>query len=289
MNKTIKILLLFVGVLLAVGAIMFYVKTIVSPPQDLHFSNQYLNNLKKEVGMLRSNQTPQSVDSLYIVITDELQYQCKEKYIAQQERDEIMKEFAGLYIPLFIKDCDNKFENSVWFESDHKCINERISELKSLTINDGAKKIVEGEVENNLNKISSTINSYYKAKGIAKQTRYSGINNAKTIIAEARSYAQMAPLSNCIELVNSLNAVAGKIEQSHYNHLVSRVRQVEYYSNWYKSEWNSYKSFAENVLSELNEYKNNTNFYGTHHDVNSLIKRRNDAVNDSYYNYFETE
>ena len=99
----------------------------------------------------------------------------------------------------------------------------------------------------------------------------------------------MTPLCNCKELVNSLNAVAGKIEQNHFTYLASRVRQVENYSYWYKSEWNSYKNFADKVSSELNEYKNDTNFYGTHHDVNSLIKRRNEAVNYSYYNYFETE
>lgn len=289
MNKTIKILLLFVGVLLAVGAIMFYVKTIVSPPQDLTFKNQYVNYLKKEINLLRGSQTENAVDSLYLIITDEIQYLRKEQYLSQNERDAAMEEFAGLYIPLFIKNCDSKFGHSVWNENDHKRIIERVDELRNLTTNDGAKRIVEGETENSLNKISSTIVNYYKAKNIARQTRYNGISNAKNIISEARNYAKMSPLCNCKELVNSLNAVAGKIEQNHYTYLASRVRQVENYSYWYKNEWDSYKNFADKVSSELNEYKNDTNFYGTHHDVISLIKRRNDAVNYSYYNYFETE
>ena len=39
MNKPIKIILLVVAILLAVGGVMAYYKTIVSPPGKLEFSN----------------------------------------------------------------------------------------------------------------------------------------------------------------------------------------------------------------------------------------------------------
>ena len=46
MNKSIKIILLVVAILLAVGGIMAYYKTIVSPPGKLKFKNQYVNSDK---------------------------------------------------------------------------------------------------------------------------------------------------------------------------------------------------------------------------------------------------
>lgn len=40
MNKTIKIVLLVVATILAVGGVMIFYKTIVSPPGKLEFKNQ---------------------------------------------------------------------------------------------------------------------------------------------------------------------------------------------------------------------------------------------------------
>ena len=57
MNKPIKIILLVVAILLAVGGVMAYYKTIVSPPGKLEFSNQYINAVKKDISKVKSANT----------------------------------------------------------------------------------------------------------------------------------------------------------------------------------------------------------------------------------------
>ena len=65
MNKASKIAFLLVAMLMAIGAIVFYVKTIVSPPDELSFSNQYSKELKEDIGKVKGNITAQQLDSLY--------------------------------------------------------------------------------------------------------------------------------------------------------------------------------------------------------------------------------
>ena len=87
MNKTIKIILLVVAILLAVGGVMAYYKTRVSPPRILEFKNQYVNSDKKDITMVKSAKTDFALDSIYVAITHELDLQLADSFISNKEKD----------------------------------------------------------------------------------------------------------------------------------------------------------------------------------------------------------
>jgi len=66
MNKSIKIILLVVAILLAVGGVMAYYKTIVSPPGKLKFKNQYVNSDKNDISKVKSAITDLALDSVLL-------------------------------------------------------------------------------------------------------------------------------------------------------------------------------------------------------------------------------
>ena len=91
MNKPIKIILLVVAILLAVGGVMAYYKTIVSPPGKLVFNNQYINSDKKNISLVKSANTDSAMDSVYVAITHELDLQLANSFLTNQERDELLQ------------------------------------------------------------------------------------------------------------------------------------------------------------------------------------------------------
>ena len=290
MNKASKITFLLVAMLMAIGAIVFYVKTIASPPDELSFSNQYSKELKEDIGKVKGNITAQQLDSLYSTITDALSYQLKEQLISSADRDALLDKFVSSYIPLFLKNSNRMFGLTEWNEDELRKMKKRVIELKTLRLSDGNKPVLEGNVVDSINRISKNVDLYFIAKKFAyKRYRYNGINNVQTVIQQAKTYAQTAPLSNCLSLVGKLNSVGTQIENSHFKHLVTLVKDVEYYYSWDKYDEASYSNFANEVYSEIEAYKNKTPFYTNHHNTKNLSRRRTAAVKEAHYYYFTSE
>ena len=111
MNKPIKIILLVVAILLAVGGVMAYYKTIVSPPGKLEFSNQYVNATKKDISKVKSSNTDIALDTTFVGITHELDLLLSNSFLTDQERNELMESFASQYVPTYVSSCNSKFKN----------------------------------------------------------------------------------------------------------------------------------------------------------------------------------
>ena len=102
MNKAIKIILLVVAIMLAVGGVMAYYKTIVSPPGKLEFSNQYVNTAKKDISKVKSANTDIALDTTFVGITHELDLWLSNSFLSDQERNELMESFAAQYVPTYV-------------------------------------------------------------------------------------------------------------------------------------------------------------------------------------------
>ena len=100
MNKPIKIILLVVAILLAVGGVMYYYKTIVSPPGKLMFSNQYVNAAKKDIANVKSANTDIALDTTFVGITHELDLLLSNSFLSNQERNELLESFAAQYVQI---------------------------------------------------------------------------------------------------------------------------------------------------------------------------------------------
>lgn len=266
----IKTLLLVTAIALAVGGVMFYCKTIVSPPGKLKFCNQYVNAAKKDISKAKSANTDIALDTTFIGITHELDLLLSNSFLSDQERDELMESFAAQYVPTYVSFCNSKFNKSVWHEGELQKINARISELQTLKTTD-QKIIVQGDANESLNEAHNVIVYYYDAKRAASASGYNGLESARQRITTAKRFASMSPINNCSDLVSQLNSVSSRLEKAHYAYLASQVERLRPYYNYSQTE---YDHLALSVSDKLEEYKNHARgVYGKASSISDLESR----------------
>ena len=281
MNKSIKITLLVVAILLAVGGIMAYYKTIVSPPGKLELKNQYVNSDRKDILKVKAANTDFALDSAFVAITHELDLQLANSFLTNQERNEMLELFATQFVPTFVSACNSKFSKSVWNEGDLQNINTRISELQGLVTTDN-KIVIQGKAYSSLSEIHNVIVAYYEAKKAAYVGGYNGLQAAKQRIATAKKYALMSPINNCSDLVSRLNSVPSRLEQAHYSYLVGQVEKLRPYYNYSQTE---YDNIALGISEKLDEYKKNAkSTYGRVSDISSLENRAGSYYSNATFN-----
>lgn len=281
MNKPIKIILLVIAILLAVGGVMSYYKTIVSPSGKLEFSNQYVNAAKKDISKVKSANTDITLDTTFVGITYELDLLLSNSFLSDQERNELMESFAAQYVPTYVSSCYSKFNKSVWNESELQKIDTRISELQALKTTD-QKIIIQGDANASLNKIHNVIVNYYDAKRAASASGYNGLESAKQKIAKAKHYATMSPINNCTDLISKLNSVSSRLEQAHYAYLASQVERLRPYYNYSQTE---YDNLALSISDKLEEYKNHArSVYGKASNTNYLEEKAGYYYSNASFN-----
>lgn len=278
MNKSVKILLLVVAVIIAIGGVLLFMKTIVSPPQDLEFKNQYeialnqkINNFKK-VGS-------DNLEREFATLTD-LAHRIKtESNIDDKLFDKEYTEIIGVYSPKFAQYCFGQFQKSVWDENEHKWIEDRIAQLRKLTIEDGSRKIMDNYAESDgrFTIILKTIGKYREAKALSNRTGYSGLGEARSRISKANQYKQDDYLKNNAALMKALNSLPSRLEASHYASLRAKVNSL---ANYYSYSADSYDALSDNVVAALKEYKQSAqSVYGESRSLSDL-----EADASRYYN-----
>ncbi len=280
MNKSIKISLLVIAIVLAFGGVMAYYKTIVSPPGKLEFKNQYVLSAKRDISKVKSANTDLALDSVFNAVPDIIDFQFANTVLSDQERDELVESFAAQYVPAFVAACNSKFSQSYWDESKLRAINARISQLQQLRSTD-QRIVVQGEANASLNEVKNVIVNYYDANRAAFANSYCGVQSAKERIARARRYANMPPINNCIDLVNRLNSVASRLEQAHYAYLSN---QVELLNQNLSLEQTEFDNLALSISAKIDEYKEKAKgAYGHVSDVSGLESRA-----AYYYSLYQT-
>lgn len=266
MNKSVKIILLIVAIIAAIGGVMAFYRTIVSPPSHLKFKNQYVEAVRQDIADIKT-WSQDSLEVPYQTIVDEVSFMWRDSLLTNQERDELLEKFAVEYVPAFVSSCNSKFSQSVWEKSSLQQMSVMIDQLRSLT-SSGGTTIVGGDANGSLSEVQNVISNYYAAWGVASRTGYSGLSNAKAKIASANRYAEMSPINNCVALVNQLRAVPQKLEQSHYAYLKRQVNKLRYYYNY---TLESYINLKNTIFSEIEEYdKDAQKVYGTSTDTREL-------------------
>ncbi len=281
MNKVYKILLLSIAILLFTGAVMMFYRTIVAPPQQLKFSNQYITEVNNDINKLTSNLDDYSLDSLYTVITEETDFMWKDSAFLSRDRDMLIGQMIKKYVPLYVSSCEAKFQKSEWKESELQQMKSHVSELRQMTTTEKII-VVDGNNLNDLNKVSNVIVSYYEAKSASNAGGYNGLESAKRKIANARRYAKMSPLNNCHQLVSNLNSVSTRLEQAHYAYLSGQVERLRH---WQSFTVDNYDNLAMDIAEKLKEYKNNAKkVYGTISNIGVLEERASNYYNSSNFN-----
>lgn len=259
MKTSIKILLLVLFSIAAVAGVLVFIKTRVAPPSNISMENQYAIALKTSCDSFDSAGEFTQRRAEYIRLDDKLKRFLAENAIEPEMSDEYRKKIDETYGKSITDYGFGILKNSVWPEDK---LNELLATLKALK----ADKLTTGEsavsedFKASANKLTGILSDYHAALQLSRSTGFRGVSDASAKIAKARSYSSAPYLSNNTALTSALNALPGRIAQSHHSHVSGLVSSLKGYagvsSDYYM---NTLIPRADNAI---NEYKN-TKIYGS--------------------------
>ena len=273
MKTTLKIGILLVALILAVGGIMIYAKTKVNPPMTPKQIDVYSSDLAQCKTSLKNASDKESVDSAFLTTIDRIKIYSQEDKIRDAEADKELDNVISIYMPMYLRRCFEKFEQSVWYDSDHARM------LKEIAVNNSTM--------DSLNVIVQTIDRYKQARRISRSTSFTSVSNAQSVISQARQFANDKYLSNCTDLKNALNSVRNEIAQSHYRYISAQVEKLSQYRYFSQSYYDN--TLVPQVDAAVTEYDNKAAaLYGKKQSVEPLWARARSYYNQasSYYNNY---
>lgn len=284
MKTTLKIGILLVALILAVGGIMIYAKTKVNPPTTPKQIDVYSSDLAQCKISLRNASKKESVDSVFFTIIDRIRIYSQEGKIRDAVTNKELDDAVGIYMPMYLRRCFEKFEQSVWYDSDHARMLVEIADLRKIKHSDNTN-VIDNSTQDSLNIIIQTINRYKQARRISKSTRFTGVSNAQSVISQARLLANDKYLSNCTDLKNALNSVRSEVAQSHYRYISAQVEKLSQYRYFGQSYYDN--TLVPQVDAAVTEYDNKAvALYGKKQNVEPLWARARGYYDQasSYYN-----
>ena len=284
MKTILKIGILLVALILAVGGIMIYAKTKVNPPTTPKQIDVYSSDLAQCKISLQNVSKKESVDSVFFTIIDRIRIYSQEGKIRDAVTNKELDDAVGIYMPMYLRRCFEKFEQSVWYDSDHARMLVEIADLRKIKHSDNTN-VINNSTQDSLNIIIQTINRYKQARRISKSTRFTGVSNAQSVISQARLLANDKYLSNCTDLKNALNSVRSEIAQSHYRYISAQVEKLSQYRYFGQSYYDN--TLVPQVDAAVTEYDNKAvALYGKKQNVEPLWARARGYYDQasSYYN-----
>ena len=283
MKTTIKILILLLAVTSAIGGVMVYAKTKVTPPVALHQINQYEIDIQSLVSEVSKAKDAKSEDELFAKGFDRIHVFYQEGKMDATITDKSLDKIVGCYSPKFMKRCFAAFSQSDWRNDTHNYILSQSSFLKKIAHTDKTNVITKS-TSDSLILISTIIGDYRDAKRISRISTFTNYDNARSSISKARTYAKNPYLSNCRTLVNNLNVVKNRLAKSCYNQVLSKVDELGKYRLYTKDYYDN--TLVPQVDKIVTNYDNKAAaIFGSKENVNALWNRAKSHYNDamSYY------
>jgi len=284
MKTTSKILILALSIILAIGGVLVYAKTIVEPPMALKQKDAYALDLAENMASFNKAETAEQEDSLFAITADRIRFFKSEGKISANDADKNTTSLLNRYSPLFLKRSFEKFENGTWHDSDHSYMLGVAQTLVNTKRADNSSALSQNTLDS-LNLMRNIIDKYRKARAISRRVAFSGCANVQNTIAQARQYANDTWLSKCSDLVAALNNVRPSLAQSHYNYISAQVEKLRNYRYYSQSYYDN--TLVPEVDAAVTEYENKAvSLYGAKRDVNVLWSRARDYYNEAV-NYYQ--
>lgn len=284
MKNTIKISILLLAIILAIGGVLVYAHTKVAPPQSPAYTNQYNLDLLQSYKKLSNAEDELQSDSIFSTASDRIKiFDNENKFDDKESFYDNLYELIDIYVPQFLKYSFSKFQRSDWSNNNHDKMVHRANELLALRYSDDTDILSYTNIKS-LEEIKSTVADYNQAIIVSTVRTYRGINNARSNINQANSYASHEYLKNCTSLRNELNEVRGRIAQSHYNYVSNEIKRLNNYK-YFSKEY-----FDETLIPEVADvilvYEDNaSSLYGSNSKANELwsnARRLQIKANDYY-------
>lgn len=289
-NALIKSLILALATAIAIGGVLFFIQTVVSPPEDIKIENSHSSDIQQ----FSASYNPDSLglnegEKMLDAIVDRATIYQADSFIDQKTYDEAIVKSAEKFSATFVNWAMNKFAQTAWNSKEHAEMLKIIAKLRNVKVDQGSKKALDANSLASLTKIESIINEYGNAWAAARQTSFIPWNydGARTKRTSAESYARKQYLSNCASLVASLNAVGGKLEQSCYYQLTHQVNKLQ---NLYSfSSKDAYNTESSRVYDLIQAFKKTSAFGVSTSSHASVLEDLQDSYDKAAEEYEWTE
>ncbi len=264
-NAVSKSIILAVALAAAIGGVLFFIRYVVNPPEDISAiataESVFNPNIKNNVASFNPDSLSlMEAEVSYDALVDRATIFSEDKLITDKQiYDNAIAESSEKFTKCFIRWSIEKFSKSTWNTGDHSVMSRLISKMRKVSIDEGAKKALSPQTLSSLTEIESVINDYKKAWSVTRNTRFTDYQNVTSIRNEARTYATRKYLSNCTDLVNALNAIGEKQENSCYNQLYKTVERLQYL--YYFENRKAYENESKRIFGLIKEFKE-TNVFG---------------------------
>ena len=278
--KTIsKILILCIACVLAIGGIMVYAKTRVSPPKTPDVVEQYTQNLDASIADLVDFKSYVKMDSCCDDYVNRVKVFNAEDKISDEENDLELKKLVCVYTPRFLGECFSSFNKSVWNEADHEWMNDRANKLKALKYSNNSSALRKSTIDS-LDLVNSIISDYNNAKRICYASAFSGWSNAKSTLDQVNRYSKNQYLSHNSSLMSDLKNVKSRLAESCFNQLIYKVNQLANYESMSKDYF--METLAPQVESALQDYeKNAAGVFGSKKSTSQLREKAREYCYDA--------
>lgn len=219
-NKTpLKICLILVAVLVAVFAVLMFVKTRVQPPKQIVYVNQYTENLQKLTAHL-TNVNDARLESHYQLVTERIELMQEENLISQEERDNSYSEFMNEYVPAFKLWCDHKFSASVWEKPDLQFMRARVTELQQ------NEQLISSENNTKLEEVKKVLTDYDEVWKLGRVNITKSLDS-RNYLNKAKIYKQDPVLSHCTAVMNFLETLKSTYQKKHFAYVNNKVKSLK--------------------------------------------------------------
>jgi len=279
----IKTSLLVIAILVAIGGVLFFFKTIVAPPSNVEQTDVYTPDVEKfVVGYVESKPESdfKSDEGKFRGTVDRISIFHSDGLISAAKRDEFLQKAVGTHFGRFNDWAFMKFNNKVWRSADHAEMRRVIRELRGYDVENGTKSALTADQDYKLSEIEGIISDYNKAWRASRNTYF---GNAPRNIEEAKKYRSKPYISNCTALMKALDEMPRKVMLSHYSHVLQKVKTL----GWLSSFPNR-KAFNERVgvvWADIYQFKK-AGYGGVHKaDYESILDKYMNEYTSAAANY----
>lgn len=229
MNKAlVKSSILALAIAIAVGGVLFFIQTVVSPPENIKVENVHTQDIRKVAKSYNPNELElNEAVNQFDAIVDRATIYKEDSFIEDKICDDVVSSSAEKISTKFVSWSMSKFGQTTWNHDDHVIMIKLINKLRYVTVAQGSKKALDSKALASLTKIESIIGEYGNAWAVAKQTSFINYDDAYAKRKKAESLARSEYLRNCTSLVNALNSVGEKLEKSCFYKLKSRIDNLQ--------------------------------------------------------------
>ena len=264
-NTILKSLILALAIAIAIGSVLFFVRYVVSPPEDISAEatakDVFNPNLKDVVSAYNPDSLSlKDAEIKFDALIDRANIFIDDKLISDKKvYDNVIIESSEKFAKSFVAWSFRKFSMSIWNNSDHETMLRVIAKMRKVSIEEGAKKALSPSTLSTLTEIESVIKDYNYAWSVTKLIKFTSYQNVVAIRKTASTYATKKYLSNCTNLVDALNAVGEKQERSCFSKLSGKVKRLKSLSSF--DDRDEYNAESKRIYGLIKEFKE-TNVFG---------------------------